>query len=231
MPSALDIARPPAAPSASPRPISPSRTLSTTTARSAGSRSSRNGLTEGRIARPVSAATAAPARPSTWGSAPDRIPRIIASTIITIATRSRRFTAGSCHTSRCGASQAPRAHRSGYGTSSLIAGASPSAEIVQVPEARTPRSTATRVELGDLDAHLVARAGALDDGQVDRLRGVVLHDLDRVERVARFHAAVPAEIGEGLAIVGDRGAEQLDVGVAQVDQALHRAQVLGFAEE
>ncbi len=106
VPRALDAARPPIAPSASPSPMSPRSTLRTTTARRAGCSESRKGSAAGRIARPVSAAIAAPVRPSSCGSAPDRTPRIIASTIMPIAIASRRFTAGSCHTSRGAARRA-----------------------------------------------------------------------------------------------------------------------------
>ena len=109
VPSALDAARPPVAPRASPSPMSPSRTLSTTTARSAGSSSSRNGRTLGRIASPVSAAIAAPVEPQELrqGAGPDAEDHREHDD--DDRDQVQGFTAGSCHTSRGGASQRPLA--------------------------------------------------------------------------------------------------------------------------
>ena len=222
-------------------PTRPIRTASTTIARIGAEARRGTGSTEGRTARPARAATAAPARPSSWGSAPDRIPSRTASTIRTIASRSRGFTARSCH--RSGARASHEATRPAAGARhwhcrfgrvsrprARSAWPSPSAEIVHVPAASAPRSTAVALSIGDLDAAM--SPGPEPSSTVTWIVLVVLVDvdLDGVRRVARLDAAPPAGLDDDVAVLDGR-ADELDVDRVGIQGALLRHDVGRGAEE
>ena len=93
VPSARATVRPMAEPIDSPRPTARSRPSRTTNGRMAGSRASSGSASNGRAAMASAPPPMAPSRPPTCGSAPERKPRRMASTMSRMATRSSGFTA------------------------------------------------------------------------------------------------------------------------------------------
>src|SRR4029079_16122625 len=242
LPSACDACRPKCPPNASPSPTRPSSTDSTITARTAAGMLSRKGVTAGRIASPVRAATAAPASPRSWGRAPDRTPSATARTSKAIATRSRGFTAGSCHSACAGASQATARSGAGLprGLHRCTAGRLRDVEADRGrvalggdrpgPGREDAEVNHRGLELGDVDARHVAPARPLDHGELDGLRGLVLLDPDRIQSTTGCDPAPPAELGAGsLGVRG--GPNALDAHRMLVDQVRRRGDELRLAED